>query len=478
MRHTPSLALGPSGSGSPRRSLILAGGGMRVAWQAGVLCAFEEAGLAFAHADGTSGGTINLAMLMSGRAPREMAERWRTLRVRDFAAPLGLRDYLRAPRLPGLGGARGIRRGVFPHLGVDVEAIRAAEGIEATFNACNHATKANEAIEHRNVDLDALVAAISLPVLMPAVRRGGTPYLDSVWIKDANLIDAVKRGAEELWVLWCIGNTPAYHDGPFPQYVHMIEQSANGVLFEEFDRLRELNEAIAAGHSPYGQQRPVIVHVVKPQHPLPLDPDFFMGRIDAATLIAMGYADAWRYLDAADRESGIALTSAATRMEEPGRCVWWRERYTGPLGEVELAAEAPDAAAFLRGPRREARLVGGLRGSAVGDALLREGRVVLEDGALAYEGSLQTGGREVRIRGRREAPPDLPLRERLDSLRRLRLELRDGESGAVIAAGSQDLRCGRTGPLPRPIVTHNPSLWQRLATTLAFERRMARELLG
>ena len=68
---------------------------MRVAWQAGVLLALEEAGLTFAHADGTSGGTINLAMLLSGRSPLEMCERWRTLRVRDFASPLPLRDYLR-----------------------------------------------------------------------------------------------------------------------------------------------------------------------------------------------------------------------------------------------------------------------------------------------------------------------------------------------------------------------------------------------
>ena len=53
MEHTPSLA---AEEGSPRRSLILAGGGMRVAWQAGVLKALEAAGLRFAHADGTSGG--------------------------------------------------------------------------------------------------------------------------------------------------------------------------------------------------------------------------------------------------------------------------------------------------------------------------------------------------------------------------------------------------------------------------------------
>lgn len=478
MEHTPSLAAGRTDGDAPRRSLILAGGGMRVAWQAGALCALEEAGLSFAHADGTSGGTINLAMLMSGRSPAEMSERWRTLKVRDFAAPLPLRDYLRAPHLPGLGGSRGVERRVFPHLGVDVEAIRAARGIEATFNLCNHATKACESIGHREIDMGALVAGISLPALMPAVRRRGAPYLDSVWIKDANLSGAVKRGAEELWILWCIGNTPAYRDGSFHQYVHMIEQSANGVLLEEFDRIGELNAAIAAGHSPYGQRRPVIAQVIKPRHPIPLDPDFFMGRIDAATLVAMGYDDAHRCLAAADRERGVALTPAATSMEEVGVRVSWRERHAGPLGRTELATEIPDAAAFLAGPRREARLVGRLRAPAVGEAMLREGRVALDGGALAYEAKLDAGGRELRLRARRAAEPGGSLGERLGSLRRLHVELSDSD-GEILAEGALDPEgIGGNAPAPLPIVTEAPSTWRRIATAAAFERLMYAELLG
>ncbi len=473
MEHTPSLA---AEEGSPRRSLILAGGGMRVAWQAGVLSALETAGLRFAHADGTSGGTINLAMLLSGRAPEEMCERWRTLRLRDFVSPLPLRQYLRAPRLPGFGGSAGIVERVFPHLGVDVEAIRSARGIEGTFNVCNHASKVNEAIGHREIDVEALVAGISLPVMMPAVRRGDTPYTDSVWIKDANLIGAVKRGAEELWVLWCIGNTPAYRDGSFLQYVHMIEQSANGVLFEELDRISELNDAIAAGHSPYGQKRPVIVHVVKPRHPIPLDPDFFLGRIDAATLVAMGYDDARRYLATMDAELGIALTPESTRMEDPGVRVSWRERYAGPLGRLELAVEITDAAAFGSAGRRQARLVGRIRAPGVGDALLRDGRVTLSDGELVYEGALDTDGGEVRLHARRGSSRGAPLAERLRSLRRMHVELRRGEGEAPLEAGVLEAEGGT--PVPFPIVTNAASTWQRLKIAASFERVILAEMLG
>ena len=56
----------------PGRSaaLILAGGGIRVAWQAGAVQALHESGLRFSHGDGTSGGIFTLGMLMSGVAAR------------------------------------------------------------------------------------------------------------------------------------------------------------------------------------------------------------------------------------------------------------------------------------------------------------------------------------------------------------------------------------------------------------------------
>ncbi len=79
-------SLAATDTGSTRRSLVLAGGGMRVAYQAGVLKALQEFGLTFSHADGTSGGTMNLAMLLSGLSVDEMCERWRTLDVRHFAS--------------------------------------------------------------------------------------------------------------------------------------------------------------------------------------------------------------------------------------------------------------------------------------------------------------------------------------------------------------------------------------------------------
>lgn len=336
--HRPALT-SPDGYEGPRRALILAGGGMRVAYQSGVLEALGNAGVTFEHFDGTSGGVINLAMLCSGLSPREMSDRWRTLNVRDFASPMPLHQYLMAHDMAGMADADGIVDKVFPHLGIDVERIRSAEGMSATFNVCNYTRKTNEAIPHNEVDLDLIVAGITLPVFMPAIKRGDTTYVDSVWIKDANLMEAVRRGAEELWLVWCIGNQSTYEDGFFHQFVHMIEMSANGALFEEFERIREINERIEGGEVVYGHRRPIKLHLIKPEFPLPLDPEFFFGRISAATLIDMGHADASHYLETID-PAGVPFQPEATKMNDATLGLSFSETMAGgfALGETDPVA--------------------------------------------------------------------------------------------------------------------------------------------
>src|SRR5580765_1324280 len=62
----------------PKRSLILAGGGLKVAFQAGVLqVLLDEAGLTFDHADGASGGCFNLTMYCQGYTGKQIADKWR-----------------------------------------------------------------------------------------------------------------------------------------------------------------------------------------------------------------------------------------------------------------------------------------------------------------------------------------------------------------------------------------------------------------
>jgi hypothetical protein len=148
--HRPALAA--ADGDAPRRSLLLAGGGMRVAYQTGVLVALQSAGLTFAHGDGTSGGIFNLAMLMSGLTPEGMCTRWRTLDPRAFASLSPVRRLLRGPPYPALGSSEGVRIKVFPHLGIDLERIRAAQGLAGTFNVCDFERKVTVPIPSDEVE--------------------------------------------------------------------------------------------------------------------------------------------------------------------------------------------------------------------------------------------------------------------------------------------------------------------------------------
>ncbi len=395
----------------PRRSLILAGGGMRVAWQAGAVLALEQAGVAFAHVDGTSGGIMNAAMVLSGLTGAQMCQRWSTLDVRHFTSLLRVTDYLKGPtNLVSVGDADGITDKVFPHLGIDVEAVRACHHPEGSFNVCNFNTKTVEAIPHDQVDLDLLVAGMSLPIFMPPVVKDGVTWTDAVWIKDANLLEAVRRGSRELWLLWCIGNTAAYGAGPFEQYVHMIEMSANGAVIGELGQIADHNRARPA---------PVVVHVVKPEYPLPLDPDLYLGRITASTLVAMGYRDARAYLSAMGA-AGVALDHTATQMREPPLGIRFRERCRGELAgqgvELDLTVEVRDLRAFAADPSKGQAVAGTLVRAGQATAYLYDGSFAVtapgpETTLITYTARFDDGGRPVRLvaRTRLHDDPGLDL---------------------------------------------------------------------
>ena len=159
--HQPAIAGDPGAA----RALVLAGGGMRVAYQAGAVRALLEAGLRFAHADGASGGTINLAALMSGVDGDELCRRWRALPVRKFASLQPVAEYLHATRMSAFGDADGMIKHIYPGLGVDLDRIRAATGIQASFNVCRFDDKTLVPLPHTELDMPRLVAAASLPAL-------------------------------------------------------------------------------------------------------------------------------------------------------------------------------------------------------------------------------------------------------------------------------------------------------------------------
>ncbi|GAA1656848.1 patatin-like phospholipase family protein [Microbacterium flavum] len=365
------------------RSLVLAGGGMRVAWQAGVMRALDEEGLSFDHVDGTSGGILTAAMMLSGVSGAEMCRRWRGLAAAAFGSALPVGDYLKGPwSLPALGDADGILHRVFPALGIDADAIRssASRGLPpGTFNIAEFTTKTCLAVPGEEVDAELLAAGLSLPGWVTPLKREGKVYTDAVWIRDAGVAEAVRRGADEIWLVWCIGNTPYWGDGPLEQYVHSIELSAMGALLADF--------ALAAALG-----RTFTLHVIAPVTPLPLDPEFSLGRIDSDALAARGYADARAYLDVRS-EGGVPADASCTAMREAPTSVRITDVLTAEAGALRLTVQLP-----VHADLTESTLVGSVQLREWEEpAYLSGGEVALSHGCLRYTGTVRVDGEDVEV---------------------------------------------------------------------------------
>lgn len=326
--HVPHGA-SPQDYDGPQRSLVLAGGGLRLSYQSGAVRALLDHGLSFAHIDGTSGGSINLAQLLSGLSPEEACKRWRTLNTWHTLALMPVNRMVRGAMSTAMGGTSGMRDKVFPHLGIDVQSIRNATGVDATFNVLDYRRKVVRLLPHTEITEDFLIAGMSLPGVFEPVEVDGSLYLDTAFVQDANLMAAVERGADEIWLIWGLGNTPTYRGGPLRLYVQMLEMSANGALNVELDRIRRINET---------RETPIEVHVIVPSHPLPLDPALYTGTIDHATLIDQGYADAMSYLASRTSMPGTPPGPETLMMTESGPDLTYRERLSGELwGTAQVA---------------------------------------------------------------------------------------------------------------------------------------------
>ncbi len=313
---------------STKRALILPGGGLRLSYAAGAMSEIFSQGIDFEMMDGTSGGSLSLAMLLSGLQIDEVCERWRTLSMMDTISLRSLKDFLNDPDFVAAGSAQAFREKVFPHLGINVERIRAAEGVQATFNVCNFSSKTNEVIKHQDINEDYLIAGISLPGTLPPVQINGVTYLDSGFIQDANLLDPIKNGANELWLVWIMGNTPQYRSGLLNFYVQMLEMSANGALNKEILQIKEINQRISNGESVYGHNQPIKLHLIKPAHPLPLDSALYTGQITHAQLIEMGRSDAKDYF-AQRQAQGVPLETSILRMTDQSPGIYFKETMAG-----------------------------------------------------------------------------------------------------------------------------------------------------
>ena len=288
---------------SKKRALIFAGGGIKVAFQAGVLQVWlDEAGLAFDLADGASGGTFNLAMWCQGMSGTQIADNWRKLEPIE-GVDLNWQQYIKLFYARSLFTLDKYKERVFPQWGLDWEQIRASPK-EATFNVYNFSQHELEVLTPAEMDADWLCACVSLPMWFSPVVRNGQTYIDPVYYTDANLEEAIRRGADELWIPWTVSEQGVWRDGFVANYFQIIETAANGIFKRDLRRIADNNAAIAAGQPGlYG--RHIEVKLLKAEVPLHYLINFSQDRVIEAVNLGVKAGREWC------QQQGIPLNAGA-----------------------------------------------------------------------------------------------------------------------------------------------------------------------
>jgi hypothetical protein len=234
--------------------------------------------------------------------------------------------------------------------------------------------------------------------------------------------------------------------------------------------------------------------VIKPVYPLPLDPDFYLGRISAHTLVAMGYRDARRYIDTATPE-GVSLDPTATAMVDPPPGARWTEHLRGGLApparsggdsdsvevDLELGVEVHDLAALSDDSSTPADLVGSLRHPAWGRVFVAAGTFAIvsvgtDATKVRYRGTFRVEGRDRLLVGTKRIHDD-PGFDLWSDLTTVAVAVHDGpsEDDPVLLVGR--LRAG-VADLRRTVGSLEPTGVHDLSDRAHVVSTVGRLLLG
>lgn len=331
-----------------KRALILAGGGLKVGFQAGVMQVWlDEAGLTFDHADGASGGCFNLAMYCQGMSGRQIADNWRNL---DPFLPVDLNweQYWRFLGAESIFTYDRFRKHVLPFWGIDWAKVRAGERL-GTFNLFNFSKKRLEVVEHGAMTEDHLIAAVSLPMWFPPVKIDGDTCIDSVYICDANVEEAIRRGADEIWAIWTVSTRDEWRDGFIAQYFQIIETVADTSFFAIWRRLEENNRRIAAGEAgEFG--RPITLRLIQAE--VPVHYLFNLSRDRMAEAVNLGVKMAREWCQA----HGVPLVNPGTPVEDGGRPSTTSLRFTEQMKGYAASGAADPESGRADGKAADTRL--------------------------------------------------------------------------------------------------------------------------
>jgi len=360
-----------------KRALILAGGGQKVAFQAGVLQVWmDEAHIRFHLADGASGGVLNLVQWCNGSSGTQIADGWRELqplRSVDVNWP----ELWRGPYAQSLFRLDRFHTNVLDHWAIRWKHVRQQTKRPATFNLYDFSRQRLEVVRNRDISAKRIIAGISLPHWFPPVEIKQHTYIDAVYALDANLEQAIADGADELWIIWTVSRRGIWRRGSIADYFQSIEAASNSRYQAMLERIRRNNRRIKAKRR--GEfHRHIKLRILRAEVPIHYLFAFGSDRIAEAVNLGVERAREWCKANGYPLpRKALASPSSSTPVHYPVD-VSFREQATGFLGygaadaaagemqgvanhqriSVDLRIRIPDVPAFVRDPAHRGEIVG------------------------------------------------------------------------------------------------------------------------
>ena len=135
------------------------------------------------------------------------------------------------------------RSKVFPEWGLDFEQIRRSSR-EATYNVYNFSKHELYPVPATRLSEDLLIACASLPVWFPPVRINGETYIDAIFNLPCNIDEAVRRGADEIWIIWTTSQSGEWFDGAINNFFGIFEATTNHAYKQSLARVARNNAAL------------------------------------------------------------------------------------------------------------------------------------------------------------------------------------------------------------------------------------------
>ncbi|HHS97192.1 MAG TPA: patatin-like phospholipase family protein [Chloroflexi bacterium] len=281
---------------TPKRALVLSGGGGRGAYECGVYKYLEEIGWEPDILVGTSIGAVNAASIASGKEARDLERAWLETRTRDIQRFWRLRPWR------SIYDTTPWRRTLYRFIDFD----RLAQTEKRVLITATEIESGDlRVFDNREVVLtpDHILASCSIPVVYPWTRVGDAHYWDGAVMANTPLRLAVDAGAEELVVVLLspvgVRRIPVPRQ-PWEALAVVLDMALCATFEHDLRQLERVNRLVRAGLDP--DHREVRCWVITPsRYPglsriLRYDPEV------SRELIDLGYADARSALESLERD--------------------------------------------------------------------------------------------------------------------------------------------------------------------------------